>query len=81
MACSALAKQMMETTVDAVTNAKVVVGYGLSSYDELSEPAQFVIKGGYFYGVAELLVKAYDDNLLPLPDTSDPLAAFLDNKR
>ena len=40
-ACTALAKQMMETTRDAATNAMTVLGYNLpSTFDDLQDGSE-----------------------------------------
>ena len=79
-AATSLAKQMMEVTRDAVSNAKVVLDYNMaSSFDELQdEEAKKMIMEGHFYDIATLLVKQYEAGELPLPDPAEPLAAFLD---
>lgn len=79
-AATSLAKQMMETTEDAVNNAQQVIGYHLpATFDELEDgEAKNMIKQGNFYPVASLLVKQFEANELPLPDPADPLAAFMD---
>jgi glutamyl-tRNA synthetase len=82
-AATALAKQMMEVTTDAVNNAQIVLGYDLpSTFDEIKDgEAKTMIKRGNFYPVASLLVKQFEAGELPLPDPSDPLAPFLDGDK
>lgn len=82
-AATSLAKQMMETTADAVNNAQVVLKYNLpASFDDLvDEEAKNMIMEGNFYSIASLLVKQFEAGELPLPDPSDQLAAFLDGDK
>ncbi len=79
-ATTTLAKQMMQTTQDAAINAKTVLGYGLpESFDQMEDgEAKEMIKQGNFYPVASLIVKLAEAGELPLPDPSEPLAAFVD---
>lgn len=79
-AATALAKQMMETTRDAATNAQKVVGYALpESFDKLEDgEAKEMISNGNFYPIAQALIKKADAGELPLPDAAEPLAAFFD---
>mmetsp|Transcript_65686 Transcript_65686/g.77215 ORF Transcript_65686/g.77215 Transcript_65686/m.77215 type:complete len:859 (+) Transcript_65686:136-2712(+) len=79
-----IAKQMMETTQDAASNAKAVLGYSLpATYDDLlssasddHKDARQMIKNGNFYTVSKRLLEAYDKKELPLPDPTDPMAVF-----
>ncbi len=82
-AVTTIAKQMMETTADAATNAKTVLGYGLSdSFDALAdEEAKNMIKNGNFYPIAKFLIESSEAGELPLPDPAEPLAAFLDGNK
>jgi glutamyl-tRNA synthetase len=77
---TALAKQMMETTKDAVLNAKKVLGYGLpATFDGLIDAeAKMMIQEGHFYGLAQHILKDYDVGEFPLPDPANPSAAFQD---
>ena len=79
-ATTALAKQMMQTTKDAVTNAKTVLGYNIpSSFDSMTDPeARSMIEEGHFYGLALRILKEYDEGVFPLPNPQDPMAAFQD---
>jgi glutamyl-tRNA synthetase len=79
-AATALAKQMMETTRDAATNAQKVLGYALpESFDKVEDgEAKAMISNGNFYPIAQSLIKKAEAGELPLPDTAEPLAAFLD---
>jgi len=82
-AATSLAKQMMETTKDAVLNAKTVLGYGLpATYDELQDKSQEkkMIQLGHFYSLAKKIVGQFESNEFPLPDAEYPLAAFQDEK-
>ncbi len=82
-AATSLAKQMMEVTADAVSNAQTVLGYGLpSTFDEMQDgEAKTMITQGYFYPIASLLVDQFKAGELPLPDPADPLAPFLDSNQ
>ena len=80
-ACTTLAKQMMETTQDAATNAVSVLGYDLpSTFDELPEgsEARMMVVRGNFFTIAMRIVEMYNTNNFPMPRKDDPLAAFVD---
>lgn len=80
-ACTTLAKQMMETTQDAATNAISVLGYELSStFNELPEgsEARMMVIRGNFFTIAMRLVEMYKTNNFPMPRKDDQLAAFVD---
>ncbi len=84
-AATTLAKQMLETTKDAVLNANTVLGYNLPpSFDTLAaaakenEEAKSMIELGYFYTIGKSLIQSYRANKLPLPDPAKPLDAFFD---
>jgi glutamyl-tRNA synthetase len=79
--CStALAKQMMQVTKDAVLNAKTVLGYNLpATFAELKhEEALDMIKEGHFYGIAMRIIEDFESGLFPLPDPSNPMSVFQD---
>ncbi|CAB9497459.1 Glutamate--tRNA ligase [Seminavis robusta] len=80
LAATALARQMMETTKDAATNAQQVLGYGLpATYAELQDQhAKKMIEKGNFYPLAMHLVEQFESGDLPQPDTENLLAAFGD---
>jgi len=82
-AATSLAKQMMEVTADAVTNAQTVLGYGLpSTFEEMEDgEAKTMIMQGNFYPIASLLVEQFKAGELPLPDPADHLAPFLDSNQ
>ena len=82
-AATALAKQMMETTRDAATNAQTVMQYGLpASFEMLEEgEAKEMIKIGNFYSISQTLIRLAESGELPLPDPKEPLAAFLDGNK
>jgi glutamyl-tRNA synthetase len=77
---TALAKQMMQVTKDAVLNAKAVLGYNLpATFSELQdEEAVDMIKHGNFYRLAMKIIEDYEAGLFPLPDASNPMSAFED---
>lgn len=80
-ACTTLAKQMMDTTQDAATNAKVVLGYKLPhTFMDLPEEseARRMIQRGNFHAIAMRLLQLYDSRALPMPHTEELLAAFID---
>jgi glutamyl-tRNA synthetase len=80
-ACTTLAKQMMETTQDAATNAISVLGYDLpSTFNDLPEgsEARMMVVRGNFYTIAMRLVEMYNANNFPMPRNDDLLAAFVD---
>lgn len=79
-AATSLAKQMMETTKDAVTNALSVFSYDLpDSFDSMPEgEAKSMIMDGCFYSIAATLVRQAENGEFPLPDPNDPLAVFCD---
>jgi len=77
---SALAKQMMQVTKDAVLNAKTVLGYNLPETfaDLKDEEAISMIKRGNFYGLAKKIVEDYEAGTFPLPNEASPMSAFQD---
>lgn len=77
---TALAKAMMQTTKDAVLNAKAVLGYDLpASFDELQDgEAIAMIKEGNFYRLAIKIVDDFEAGNFPLPSPTDPMSAFQD---
>lgn len=80
-AATALAKQMMETTRDAATNARMVLGYGLpATFADLADgsEAKTMIEGRNFYTVSKKILEMHAANEFPLPRKDDPLAAFVD---
>ena len=80
VATTSLAKQMMQTTQDAAVNAKTVLGYGLpETFDKLTDPeAKSMIEHGQFFNLAQRILQDYDAGTFPLPDGSNPVAAFQD---
>jgi len=80
-ASTAVAKQMMETTQDAATNAKAVFRYILpSTFAELADgsEAKQMVKQGNFYGISMMLVEMHIGGSLPMPDSGNLLTAFVD---
>jgi glutamyl-tRNA synthetase len=80
-ASTALAKQMMETTQDAATNAKTVMGYNLpATFKDLVDgsEAKDMIQQGNFYGISMKLLEMYEAGTFPMPDADNLLAAFMD---
>jgi len=80
-ATTALAKQMLETTQDAATNAKTVLGYSLpAAFADLEDgsEAKEMVKQGNFYGIAMKIIEMYESGSFPIPNSSNLLAAFMD---
>lgn len=83
-ASTCLAKQMMETSRRAGTNALEVMDYALpSSFSDLDDAseAKKMIMNGNFYNVGTKLAEAYETNQMPQPDPSNILDAFVDPKQ
>ena len=80
-AATAVAKQMMQTTKDAATNARTVMGYELpGSFDKVEDAeAKEMIQQGNFYPIAQALIRDFEAGNLPQPDPADPLAPFLED--
>jgi glutamyl-tRNA synthetase len=80
LAATALAKQMMDTTKSAVTNAKTVLSYRLpATFDELAladSEAKEMIEQGNFYPLAMRIVQDYEQGHFPLPNRETAFAAF-----
>lgn len=80
-ASTALAKQMMETTQDAATNAKTVMGYNLpATFADLADgsEAKDMIEQGNFYSISMKLLEMYEAGTFPMPDADNLLSAFMD---
>jgi len=83
-AATALAKQMMETTKDAATNARTVLQYALpESFDQLAdEEAKQMVERGNFYGLASYIVEQFEAGQFPTHEadvtTEELLEAFRD---
>jgi len=79
-AATCLARQMMETTKDAATNAKEVLGYGLpATFADLKDnEARKMIEVGNFYALGMHLVEQFESGTLPQPDTENLMATFQD---
>eukprot|EP00550_Attheya_septentrionalis_P001180 CAMPEP_0198282450 /NCGR_PEP_ID=MMETSP1449-20131203/2266_1 /TAXON_ID=420275 /ORGANISM="Attheya septentrionalis, Strain CCMP2084" /LENGTH=888 /DNA_ID=CAMNT_0043978709 /DNA_START=183 /DNA_END=2849 /DNA_ORIENTATION=- len=82
-ASTAVAKQMMETTQDAATNAQTVLGYGLpASFDNLKDrEAKLMIEQGNFYPIAQTIIAQVEASEFPMPDPDNLLAAFRDENK
>lgn len=80
-AATALAKQMMETTKDAATNARTVLQYGLpATFDDVTDPeAKEMIETGNFYGLAMKIVEQHESGDFPAPIETNLFAAFGDS--
>ena len=79
-ASTALAKQMMETTKDAATNARTILGYNLpATFADVKNPeAKEMIERGNFYPIAKHIVEEFENGNLPQPDTENLLLTFQD---
>lgn len=77
---TAIAKQMMQITKDAVLNAKTVLGYNLpATFAELEDTEAIeMIKQGNFYGLSKKIINDYETGAFPLPDPANPMSAFGD---
>ena len=75
---TAIAKQMMQVTKDAVLNSKAVLGYNLPpAFSDLTdEEALDMIKLGNFYGIAMKIIQDFEAGVFPLPDPRNPMSAF-----
>eukprot|EP00534_Pseudo-nitzschia_fraudulenta_P002596 CAMPEP_0201119494 /NCGR_PEP_ID=MMETSP0850-20130426/3629_1 /ASSEMBLY_ACC=CAM_ASM_000622 /TAXON_ID=183588 /ORGANISM="Pseudo-nitzschia fraudulenta, Strain WWA7" /LENGTH=856 /DNA_ID=CAMNT_0047385223 /DNA_START=163 /DNA_END=2733 /DNA_ORIENTATION=+ len=79
-ATTALARERMQTTKDAVLNAKTVLGYDLpESFDKIEDAeAKSMIEQGNFYGLAERILKEFEAGEFPLPNIENPMETFQD---
>ena len=80
-AATALAKQMMETTRDAATNAKIVMGYNLPvDFADLADgsEAKTMIEQGNFYAIAMKILEMHEAGTFPMPDIDNVLAVYMD---
>lgn len=79
-ATTALARERMQTTKDAVLNAKTVLGYALpATFDELTDAdSKSMIEQGNFFNLAQRILKEYDAGEFPLPNVDNPMSAFQD---
>lgn len=77
-AATALARERMQTTKDAVLNAKTIFSYELpATFDELTDQeAKTMIQQGNFYNLATRILNEFETGSFPLPDPTDPMAAF-----
>jgi len=79
-ATTAIGRERMQTTKDAVLNAKKVLGYALpATFDEQNDAeAKSMIKQGHFFNLAQRILKEYDAGEFPLPNVDDPMETFQD---
>jgi glutamyl-tRNA synthetase len=78
-AATALAKQMMDTTKSAVTNAKTVLSYHLpASFEDMDKDseAKLMIERGHFYPLAVRILQEYEVGNFPLPNPETVMTAF-----
>ena len=79
-ATTTIARERMQTTKDAVLNAKTVLGYALpATFDELTDAdSKSMIEQGNFFNLAQRILKEYDAGEFPLPNVDNPMSAFQD---
>lgn len=79
-AATAIAKERMQTTKDAVLNAKTVFGYDLPvTFNDIADPeARAMIEKGNFFILATRILEEYDGGEFPLPDDAHAMATFQD---
>ena len=79
-AATSLAKQMMDTTKEAATNAKTVLRYNLpASFADLEDgEAKQMIETGNFYSIALKLVEMHNAKELAQPDEANLMLTFGD---
>eukprot|EP00531_Pseudo-nitzschia_arenysensis_P005991 CAMPEP_0116144538 /NCGR_PEP_ID=MMETSP0329-20121206/16061_1 /TAXON_ID=697910 /ORGANISM="Pseudo-nitzschia arenysensis, Strain B593" /LENGTH=864 /DNA_ID=CAMNT_0003639979 /DNA_START=252 /DNA_END=2846 /DNA_ORIENTATION=- len=79
-ATTALARERMQTTKDAVTNGETVLGYDLpATFDEIKDDeAKNMIKQGNFYGLAQRILTEFEAGEFPLPSAENPMETFQD---
>eukprot|EP00532_Pseudo-nitzschia_australis_P000043 CAMPEP_0168204144 /NCGR_PEP_ID=MMETSP0139_2-20121125/25237_1 /TAXON_ID=44445 /ORGANISM="Pseudo-nitzschia australis, Strain 10249 10 AB" /LENGTH=867 /DNA_ID=CAMNT_0008130055 /DNA_START=226 /DNA_END=2829 /DNA_ORIENTATION=+ len=87
-ATTSLARERMQTTKDAILNAKTVLGYGLpSTFDQLkgdasdeSAEAKSMIEQGNFFNLAQRILSEYDAGEFPLPNAETAMESFQEGK-
>ena len=79
-ATTALARERMQTTKDAVLNAKTVLGYDLpATFADIKDPeAKSMIEKGNFYGLAQTIISDFEAGKFPLPSAENPMETFQD---
>jgi len=77
-ATTALARERMQTTKDAVLNAKTVLGYDLpATFADIKDvEAKSMIIQGNFYNLAQRILKEFDAGEFPLPNAENPMETF-----
>eukprot|EP00934_Nitzschia_sp_Nitz4_P006156 Nitzschia sp. Nitz4//scaffold32_size149145//84049//86889//NITZ4_002885-RA/size149145-augustus-gene-0.39-mRNA-1//1//CDS//3329548087//6146//frame0 len=79
---TAIARQMMQVTKEAATNARTVLGYNLpSTFADVKDPeAKKMIEEGNFYMLATRILEEYNAGIFPLPTNPsyDPILTFQD---
>ena len=81
-ATTSLARERMQTTKDAVTNAKTVLGYDLpATFDEIKDnEAKEMIQKGNFYNLSQRILKEFEAGEFPLPNAENPMETFQEDK-
>jgi len=79
-ATTALARERMQTTKDAVLNAKTVLGYDLpTTFADIKDPeARSMIEKGNFYGLAQRIISDFEAGNFPLPNPENSMETFKD---
>mmetsp|Transcript_3070 Transcript_3070/g.7219 ORF Transcript_3070/g.7219 Transcript_3070/m.7219 type:complete len:876 (+) Transcript_3070:112-2739(+) len=77
-AATALARERMQTTKDAVLNAKTVFGYDLpTTFNDVSDAeAKSMIEQGNFYNLATRILSDFESGAFPIPDASNAMDTF-----
>jgi len=80
-AATALARERMQTTKDAVLNAKTVFGYDLpSTFDDVVDAdSKSMIELGNFYSLATRILSDFEAGQFPMPEESNAMDTFQDD--
>jgi glutamyl-tRNA synthetase len=80
-ASTGLARERMQTTKDAVLNAKTVFGYDLpATFSGIKDPqAKSMIEQGNFYRLAIRILTEFESGDFPLPNAANAMATFQDS--
>jgi len=77
-AATALARERMQTTKDAVLNAKTVFGYDMpATFNDVSDvEAKSMIEQGNFYNLATRILSDFESGEFPMPDAATGMDTF-----
>jgi len=77
-ATTTLARERMQTTKDAVLNAKTVLGYDLpATFADIKDAdAKTMIQRGNFYDLAQRILTELEAGEFPLPNAENPMETF-----